>query len=227
MNSSQENRRLLRLGVLISGAGTTLANLIERIREGRLSGVEIRLVISSRRMVRGVEIAREANLPLEIIRPQDYPSPQEFSEAIAQALDRAGVDLVVMGGFLCLWQLPARYEGRVLNIHPALLPRFGGRGMYGLRVHEAVLAAGETESGCTVHLVDREYDHGPIIAQRRVPVLPTDTPQTLAARVAQVERELYPEVIQRVAEAGLDWLKQNARPQQAAADPGTSWRRQA
>jgi len=218
MNSSQEKRGPLRLGVLISGAGSTLANLIERIGDGRLPGVEIRLVVSSRQKVRGVEIAREAGLPLEIIRPKDFASSEQFSEAITQALDRAGVDLVVMGGFLCLWQLPPRYEGRVLNIHPALLPKFGGRGMYGLRVHEAVLAAGQTETGCTVHLVDREYDHGPVVAQRRVPVVPGDTPQTLAARVAAVERELYPEVIRRVAEAGLDWLKANARPQEPTAD---------
>jgi folate-dependent phosphoribosylglycinamide formyltransferase PurN len=104
--------------------------------------------------------------------------------------------------------LPPRYAGRVLNIHPALLPRFGGRGFWGHHVHEAVLAAGVTESGCTVHLVDTEYDHGPIVAQRRVPVLPGDTPDTLAERVGVAERELYPHVIQQVANQGLEWLKQ-------------------
>lgn len=198
--------------MLISGSGTTLENLLERIRDGRLRGVAIRLVISSRRAVRGVEIARAAGLPLEIIRPQDYPSAAQFSEAISSALDRAGVELVLMAGFLCLWQIPPRYEGRVLNIHPALLPAFGGRGMFGRHVHEAVLASGARESGCTVHLADNEYDHGPIVAQRRVPVVPGDTPESLAARVAEAERELYPDVVQRVADEGLEWLRQAARP---------------
>jgi formyltetrahydrofolate-dependent phosphoribosylglycinamide formyltransferase len=204
---------VLTAAVLISGSGTTLENLITRIRDGRLRGVAIRLVISSRRAVRGVEVARASGLPVEIIRPRDHPSAAHFSEAISGALDRAGVELVLMGGFLCLWQIPPRYAGRVLNIHPALLPAFGGRGMFGRRVHEAVLASGSRESGCTVHLADNEYDHGPIVAQRRVPVLPGDTPDTLAARVAAAERELYPWVVQRVAELGLEWLGRVARPQ--------------
>jgi len=196
----------LGLGVLISGTGTTLANLIERGADGRLRNVEIRLVISSRGAVPGVEIARQANLPLEIIRKRDYPALAAFSRAIVTALDAAGVDLVVMAGFLCFWRIPPHYEGRVLNIHPALLPNFGGHGMYGHRVHEAVLAAGVSESGCTVHLADNEYDHGPIVAQTRVPVCPDDTPDSLAARVGVAERELYPYVIQQVADHGLPWL---------------------
>lgn len=203
----------LRIAVLISGGGSTLANLIERIADGRLRGVNIRVVISSRAEVRGVTIACEAALPLHIIRRRDHPSELGFSRQITQTLDAAGIDLVVMGGFLCFWRLPPHYEGRVLNIHPALLPAFGGRGMYGLRVHEAVLAAGVRETGCTVHLVDNQYDHGPIVAQRRVPVLPEDTPQTLAQRVGVVERELYPEVLQHVADEGLGWLQQHAKPQ--------------
>lgn len=196
----------LRLAVLISGGGTTLENLIQRIQDGRLRGVQIRLVISSRAVVRGVEIARRAGLPTDIIRRRDFADDQSFSEAITAALDRAAVDLVVLGGFLCHWRLPPRYEGRTLNIHPALLPRFGGRGFYGRRVHEAVLAAKETVSGCTVHLVDQLYDHGPIIAQADVPVFPDDTPETLAERVGRAERELYPNVIQAVADHGLGWL---------------------
>jgi phosphoribosylglycinamide formyltransferase-1 len=196
----------LRLGVLISGGGTTLANLIECCADGRLRNCDIRLVVSSRGTVAGVEIARRADLPLKIIRRRDFPGVSEFSDAIVAALDAADVDLVVMGGFLCLWRIPAHYEGRVLNIHPALLPRFGGRGMYGHHVHEAVLAGGETESGCSVHLADNQYDHGPIIAQTRVPVRADDTPDTLAERVGVAERELYPRVIQGVADHGLAWL---------------------
>jgi phosphoribosylglycinamide formyltransferase-1 len=198
----------LQIAVLISGSGTTLENLSRRIADRRLRNVVIKRVISSRRAVRGVAVAHEANLPLEIIRPIDFPTPEAFSERLTEMIDAAAVDVVILGGFLCFWRIPPRYAGRVLNIHPALLPRFGGRGFYGGKVHEAVLAAGETESGCTVHVVDNEYDHGPIVAQRRVPVMPDDTPELLADRVGAAERELYPEVIQRIANEGLDWLPQ-------------------
>jgi formyltetrahydrofolate-dependent phosphoribosylglycinamide formyltransferase len=198
----------LQLAVLVSGGGTTLGNLVARIRDGRLRGIEVRLVISSRSAVRGVDIARAAGLPLAIIRKQDYPDDDAFSATITAGLDRAQVDLVVLAGFLCYWRLPPQYEGRVLNIHPALLPRFGGQGFYGHRVHEAVLAAGVAESGCTVHLVDNQYDHGPIIAQSRVPVQANDTADSLAERVGAAERELYPRVIQQIADQGLNWLRQ-------------------
>jgi phosphoribosylglycinamide formyltransferase-1 len=200
------DRPQLRIGVLISGAGSTLQNLVERIGAQRLPGVNIAVVISSRAEVRGVEVARAAGLPLEIIRRRDFPDDRSFSAALTRCLRAHGVELVVFGGFLCYWHVPVEYAGRTLNIHPALLPGFGGRGMHGRHVHEAVLAAGATESGCTVHVVDEEYDHGPIVAQRRVPVLPGDSPETLAARVAEQERELYPAVLQRIAEEGLDWL---------------------
>jgi formyltetrahydrofolate-dependent phosphoribosylglycinamide formyltransferase len=208
MQSAGPPARPLAIAVLISGGGTTLENLIACIRDGRLRNVEIRLVVSSRSAVRGVDIARAANLPFAIIRRKDYSNDDAFSAALAAALDRAAVDLVVLGGFLCFWRLPERYEGRVLNIHPALLPQFGGKGYYGHHVHDAVLAAGAAESGCTVHLVDNQYDHGPIVAQRRVPVLAGDTADSLAERVGVAERELYPSVIQQVADHGLAWLAQ-------------------
>jgi phosphoribosylglycinamide formyltransferase 1 len=208
MSENAPHGKMLRLGVLISGGGTTLENLIAHLRDGRLRGVEIGLVISSRSAVRGVEIARDAGLPLEVVRRRDYRDVVAFSAALAAALDRAGVDLVLMAGFLCFWRLPSHYAGRVLNIHPALLPHFGGRGFFGRRVHEAVLAAGARESGCTVHLVDNEYDHGPIVAQVCVPVYPDDTPAALAERVGQAERELYPRVVQQIADHGLAWLRQ-------------------
>jgi formyltetrahydrofolate-dependent phosphoribosylglycinamide formyltransferase len=207
MNPARIGRDPLKLGVLISGGGSTLENLLHRLRDGRLRNVEIRLVISSRRSVPGVDIARSAGLPLAAIRRKDYAADATFSDAITAALDAAGVELVVLAGFLCLWRFPPRYAGRVLNIHPALLPRFGGQGMYGGHVHAVVLAAGERESGCTVHLADLQYDHGPIVAQARVPVQPGDTPTTLAERVGEAERELYPQVIQRVADEGLAWLR--------------------
>lgn len=206
----------LRLCVLISGGGTTLANLIERIADGRLRGARIGHVVSSRSDARGVEIARSAGLAPQIIRRRDFHDDDAYAAAMTAAVESADVDLVVMGGFLCFWRLPRQWEWRVLNIHPALLPSFGGRGMYGLRVHEAVLASGAAESGCTVHVVDNEYDHGPIVAQTRVPVLPGDTPPTLAERVGVAERELYPRVIQSIADRGLAWIRaeaERARPQ--------------
>ncbi len=196
----------LRASVLISGAGSTLANLIEATRDGRLPRLALVQVVSSRSDVRGVTIAREAGIPLQIVRKRDYASASAFSAALTRTIDRANVQLVLMAGFLCLWLLPEAYRGRVLNIHPALLPKFGGQGMHGRHVHAAVLAAGERESGCSVHLVDQQYDHGPIVAQRRVPVLATDTPETLAARVGIAERELYPAVLREVCERGLPWL---------------------
>lgn len=203
--------RPLRLTVLISGGGSTLANLIRRIATGDLRYVTIGQVISSRPAVRGVELARAADLPVAILPRRDFSDAAAHGAALAEVCDAAQTDLAVMAGFLCFWDYPARYEGRILNIHPALLPAFGGRGHYGRHVHAAVLAAGVRESGCTVHLVDREYDHGPILAQRRVPVRPDDTPEALAARVGIEERELYPAVIQRVADHGLDWLLAQAR----------------
>jgi phosphoribosylglycinamide formyltransferase-1 len=203
----------IRLGVMISGGGSTLANFCERIRTAELRGVEIAQVVSSRRAVRGVEIARRENLPLKVLRPRDFESEPAFWEALTTTMDDARVDLVALAGFLCFWQIPPHYEHRVLNIHPALLPKYGGKGMFGLNVHAAVLAAGETESGCTVHVVDNEYDHGPIVAQRRVAVAKTDSPESLAARVGVAERELYPEVIQQVADHGVGWLRRFQDPQ--------------
>ena len=188
--------RTLRLAVMLSGSGTTLQNLIDRIADGRLTGVEIALVISSRSTVAGVERARRAGLPPQIIRTKDFDGVEAFSAAIVERLDAARVDLVVLAGWLCYWVLPQRWIGRVLNMHPALLPSFGGQGMYGHHVHEAVLARGCKVTGCTVHLVNNEYDAGPIVAQACVPVAEDDTPDTLAQRVMAAERELYPRAIE-------------------------------
>lgn len=190
----------MRLAVMISGSGTTLQNLIERARDGRLPGVEIVVVISSRSDVRGVQVAAAAGLPCDVIRVKDFDDVQRFSDHITLTLDAFEPDLVVQAGWLCYWRLPPRWMGKVINLHPALLPKHGGKGMFGRHVHEAVLAAGETESGATVHWVDNEYDHGEIIAQRKCPVEPGDTPETLAARVQAIERELLPEVIRRLQE---------------------------
>lgn len=197
---TRQTERPFRLAVLISGSGTTLQNLIDRIGDGRLGGVEIAVVISSRSTVAGVERARNAGLPLEIIRVKDHPDVSEFSSHLARTLDRYAVDLAVQAGWLCYWNLPDKWLGKVINLHPALLPKYGGKGFYGLHVHEAVLAAGERQSGATVHWVDNEYDHGEIILQGTCPVEPSDIAESLAARVQALERELLPDAITRIRE---------------------------
>ncbi len=193
-----QNQKPVRLGVLISGGGTTLINILEYIKHGRLNA-EVALVISSRSTVVGVERAKNAGLDVKIIRKKDYTAVDEFSKRIEQELVAANVDLVVQGGWLCLWKIPDRYENRVMNIHPALLPSFGGQGMWGHHVHEAVLKAGCKISGCTVHFCTNEYDKGPIIVQQTCQVKGGDTPETLAARVFEQECIAYPQAIKLFA----------------------------
>lgn len=198
----EARRSPIRLGVLISGGGTTLMNILEYIRQGRLNA-EVAVVISSLSAVAGVEKAKNAELNVKIIRTKDYPDINQFSRRIEEELVAANVDLVIQGGWLCLWKIPPRYENRVMNIHPALLPSFGGKGMWGHHVHEAVLAAGCKISGCTVHFCTNEYDKGPIIVQRCCEVEDDDTPETLAARVFQQECIAYPQAVKLFAEGKL------------------------
>lgn len=186
----------VRLGVLLSGSGRTLQNLIDRIDDGSLSA-RIEVVISSHVGVKGLERAEQKKIPAVTVNYKKYSDG--FSDAVTQELEKHPVDLIIMAGFIRKYLFPKKYEGRVLNIHPALLPDFGGRGYYGHAVHEAVLKSGAKESGCTVHFADLQYDRGPIILQKRVPVLPGDTPDTLAERVFQAECDAYPEAIRRVA----------------------------
>lgn len=186
--------RPLRLVVLLSGGGRTLLNLLEAIRAGRLHA-QVTLVLSSRRDAAGVDRARAAGLTVEVLRPRDFPDAAAFVAAQSARVLRERPDLVIMAGYLVHWPPPPALRERVLNIHPALLPRHGGRGLYGDRVHAAVLAAGEAESGCTVHVVDDEYDHGPVVAATRVPVVPGDDVESLAARVFAAECATYPQAI--------------------------------
>ena len=172
----------LRLGVLLSGGGTTLANMLERIGDGRMRA-EVATVIASRPGTRGEMIGREAGIATHLVARRDFDSVARFSEALELHLDEANVDLVCLAGFLSLWHIADRYLGRVMNIHPALIPSFCGKGMYGHHVHEAVVRSGVKVSGCTVHFADNEYDHGPIILQRTVPVKFDDTPDDVTARV--------------------------------------------
>ena len=188
----------LRIVVLLSGSGRTLVNLARAIRAGRLDA-HIVGVISSRRDIAGVSKARGLGLKVNILRPVDFPTRRAFWKGTTETVERHRPDLVVMAGYLCYWRIPKRWAGKVVNIHPSLLPKFGGKGCYGHRVHEKVLAARARTSGCTVHLVDNIYDHGRILAQAKVPVKRSDTPDTLAARVFKAECQLYPEVLQRIA----------------------------
>jgi phosphoribosylglycinamide formyltransferase 1 len=201
MSKKKQKVHPFRIAVLISGEGTSLQNLIDRIADGRLPGVEIPIVISSRSQVGGVERARRAGLPVDVIRVKDLPEVEKFSEHIALTLDVYAVDLVVQAGWLCLWQVPRRWLGRVINIHPALLPMYGGKGFYGRHVHEAVLAAGDKVSGATVHWVDNEYDHGEVVLQKQCPVEPDDTADSLAERVQALERELLPAAILQIRDS--------------------------
>jgi formyltetrahydrofolate-dependent phosphoribosylglycinamide formyltransferase len=191
---AEPNKKMIRLGVLISGGGTTLMNILEYIKAGGLNA-EVAVVISSRSIVAGVEKAKKAGLNVKIVRKKDFGTIVEFSRQIEKELDAAKVDLVIQGGWLCFWKIPKKYENRVMNIHPALLPSFGGQGMWGHHVHEAVLAAGCKVSGCTVHFCTNEYDKGPIIVQRTCEVRDDDTADTLASRVFEQECIAYPQAI--------------------------------
>lgn len=192
----------IRLGVLVSGGGTTLQNLLDRIDDGRLEA-EVAVVVANKPNTLGEGRARDRGIPTAVVRPSEFDSVEAFSEVVSRELDRHEVDLVCLAGFLVLWRIPERYRGRVVNIHPALIPAFCGKGMYGHRVHEAVVASGVKVSGCTVHFADNQYDHGPIILQRTVPVGFDDTPDDVAERVFREECEAYPEAIRLFAAGRL------------------------
>jgi len=192
----------LPIAVLISGGGTTLRNILQKIAAGELNAA-VKLVISSTASATGLRYAAEASIPSLVLRPQDFPAPESYRDAVFQPCREAGVQLVVMGGFLKHVLIPPDFEHRVMNIHPGLIPAFCGQGFYGHHVHQAALDYGVKLSGCTVHFADNQYDHGPIILQRAVPILDDDTSETLAARIFQQECEAYPEAIRLFAEGRL------------------------
>ena len=190
----------LPVAVFLSGTGRSLANLIEH-RDRHGLPIDIRLVISSSSKVRGVQIARDAAIEAIIVRKSDYPDPDDYSKAMFQPCREVGAELVVMAGYLKHVLIPQDFTGRVINIHPSLLPSFGGSGMYGSRVHQAAIDRGVKVSGCTVHFVDNQYDHGPILLQRSCDVRDDDTPESLAARVFQQECQALPDAIRNIADA--------------------------
>ena len=195
----------MKLGFLASGSGTNMQAIVDACRDGRLPA-EPAVAVGNNSRSRALERARRLGIPAFHLSSRTHPDPEELDAAIASVLSRCGADLVCLAGYMklvgprTLWA----FEGRVLNIHPALLPKHGGRGFYGRAVHEAVLASGDTETGATVHLVDGLYDHGPILAQARVPVLAGDTPETLAARVLEQEHRLFPETLRRIAAGEIE-----------------------
>lgn len=192
----------INLGVLISGGGNTLQNFIDQIETGELPAT-IQIVISSKPDVSGLDRARKHNLRTAVVPYANYTGIDAFSRAITAELDKYPIDLVALAGFVHFYNIPEKYHGKVMNIHPGLIPAFCGHHYYGKKVHEAVISYGAKVSGCTVHFADNVYDNGPIIIQRTVPVLEDETPDTLAARVFQEECEAYPEAIRLFAEGRL------------------------
>lgn len=195
----------LRLGFLASGGGSNMQAILDACDEGRLHA-QARVVIGNNSKSGALRRAGAAGLPCFHLSGQTHPDPAYLDAAICDALRSHGAQVVCLAGYMKLLgpKTLSAYRGHIVNIHPGLLPRHGGQGFYGSRVHEAVLASGDSESGATVHVVDEVYDHGPVLAQATVPVEPGDTPESLAARVLQVEHRLYPETLQRIADGEID-----------------------
>ena len=191
----------MRLAIFASGGGSNFQAILDATRRGTLCADVVLCVTNSDR-AGVIERATKHSIPVLRISPNDYLDADDYSADLLSGLDASGVDFIALAGYMKM--IPAeiveRFRGRIVNIHPALLPAFGGKGMYGMRVHEAVIASGEETSGASVHVVDEEYDTGPIVLQYSVPVLPDDTPGSLAARVLEVEHRLYPDALALFAE---------------------------
>jgi phosphoribosylglycinamide formyltransferase-1 len=195
----------LRIAVLVSGGGTNLQSIIDHVEQGKIEA-RIEAVISNNSKAYALERARRHNITALHMSAKKFGSQEKLDEELLNLFETKGIDLIVLAGYMKLLSpvIIRRYHGRIINIHPGPLPEFGGEGMYGLKVHEAVLSAGLKETCATVHVVDEIYDHGPILLRGRVPVLPDDTPETLAARVLKVEHRILPEVINMFARGEID-----------------------
>jgi phosphoribosylglycinamide formyltransferase-1 len=204
----------MNIALFASGRGSNVEAILRAVQSEQLPA-RVVLLLSNRPNAGALEVARSFAIPAVYLSPTQFPREEAYVERLLALLNEYEVDLIALAGYLK--KIPARvierYRNRIVNIHPALLPKFGGAGMYGRHVHEAVLAAGENISGATVHLVDEEYDRGPILMQKTVRVLPGDTPETLAARVLEVEHVLYPQVLRAFAEGrvhfqdGTAWIQ--------------------
>jgi len=195
----------LQLGVFASGRGSNFSAILQAIQEHRLDA-EVRLLLTNNPEAGALSTARKQEIPAAVVSKADFETRDQFIEAMLLTLDTHGVEFIALAGYMKKVppEIIAAYRNRIVNIHPALLPSFGGKGMYGHHVHEAVVALGCKVSGVTVHIVDEIYDHGAIIAQRCVPVEADDTPDSLAARVLKVEHQLYAEALQLFAEGRVD-----------------------
>ncbi len=192
-------RSMKNISVLVSGGGTNFQAIIDNVESGFIENARIALVISSNPNAFALERAAKHGIKSLVIGKNEYPDMAERTDAIIAALEAENTDLIVLAGYMSVLQpkLIERFRNRIINIHPSLIPKYCGMGMYGHHVHEAVLAGGEKESGATVHFVDEGVDTGKIIIQRSVPVLEGDTPDTLAARVLEVEHTILPEAVRR------------------------------
>jgi phosphoribosylglycinamide formyltransferase-1 len=206
---------IARIGILVSGGGRTALNIATACARGEIPA-RVVMVLAHREEMDGVRRCREAGLRVAVLPAAD-PLAAPLADRIDAVLEAAGVDLVCLAGYLRHFRVGTRWRGRTLNIHPSLLPDFGGHGMYGMHVHRAVIAAGRTTTGCTVHQVDEEYDRGPIVLQRSCAVLPDDRPETLAARVFDEECRAYPEAIRRFLTARARGEAAHAVPKAAEA----------
>lgn len=191
------------MAILLSGSGRTLQNLADEAEAGRLHA-DLRVVIASRPDVYGLERAKALGLPAYVVERKQFGSVDAFSEQVYAHVREHGAEWIALAGWLSLLRIPQDFTNRVLNIHPSLLPSFGGKGMFGHHVHEAVLEHGCKVSGCTVHIADESYDTGPIIVQRTCPVLADDDADALAARVFEQETLAYPQAINAFAEGRVN-----------------------
>ncbi|MCP4252620.1 MAG: phosphoribosylglycinamide formyltransferase [Candidatus Scalindua sp.] len=194
--------KTLNLAILISGGGTTLQNIIDQINDSSLNA-RIQVVVCNSPDAYGIKRAEQNRIPTAIVQRKDHNQSDSFSKSIIEEIEKYPVDLIILAGFLHLFKIPDSYAGKVMNIHPGLIPAFCGKGFYGHHVHKAAIESGVKISGCTVHFVDNEYDRGPIIIQRTVHVNADDTPDTLAQKVFEEECIAYPEAIRLFAEGRL------------------------
>lgn len=192
----------LHIAVFVSGRGSNFQAILRSIKEGSIRNAEIVVVISSTERAGACEVALQNGIPTVTLTQKSYESENGFCDAMLATLASHGVNFIALAGYMK--KVPdaviRQYRNRIINVHPALLPKFGGKGMFGMHVHEAVIANGELRSGATVHLVDEEYDRGPIILQRSIDVSPDETPEHLAEKVLRIEHEIYPEAIRLFAE---------------------------
>lgn len=184
-----------------SGSGTNFQSVIDAVEAGKIHA-NIAGLITNRKGVQAVERAEDHQIPVQTLAPADFETTRRYEQALVNIVEKWEPDLIVLAGYLL--KIPVevihKFRGKIINIHPSLLPDYGGKGFYGMNVHEAVLKAGEQETGCTVHIVTKEYDEGRVLGQRKVPVFDADTPKKLASRVLEQEHKLLPEVISNLVE---------------------------